>query len=148
MASLNNQGGASALPTPDSWATLHQRFTAYWLLFQADDKWGPLYVATEDVSASYHYLRTASTEEKRAAWKEQYEEASAANEREMERHMPTIYMPLVAAADALFSHPAPDVEAVRFKHELMLMEFDLGRDTVELFDVIRADIKRLTGIEA
>jgi hypothetical protein len=74
--------------------------------------------------------------------------ANAWNEREITRHMAEIYDPLVEAGLALMRTPAPDLAAVRVKHEAMSTDIsytDYEDEEGELFNILQADVRRLIG---
>lgn len=119
-------------------ATWDQRFARYEglrLLFEADDQWGPLNVATLRQTLAY---RT-----------DDYERADAQHGAQLRRHMATIYDPLIEAGLELVRTPAPDLAAVRAKHEACnadgyrLIDYEDGEG--ELFGLIEADVRRLLG---
>jgi hypothetical protein len=138
----------SSAPT---WAQALTRYTALHLVFKADNEWGPL-----KQSQVAQRLLGVPCGRPEGETPEQFSDATDAannwNEREMARHMPTIWDPMIAAALALMRTPAPDLAAVQVKHELCMDEdFDLLGHEVEheeFFDIIRADVQRLTGIVA
>lgn len=133
------------------WQTLHQRFTAYRILFEADDQWGPLAISN-GAAAATDDLRRMTTGPDRAEWEGEFRKEQSRQEAELARHMRTIYDPLLEAGMALVRCPAPDLAAVQVKHEACNADgfrlIDFENEEGELFGIIRADIARLTGIEA
>ncbi|MDP9412807.1 MAG: hypothetical protein M3Q08_01675 [Pseudomonadota bacterium] len=134
------------------WQQRLDRFDALNILFEADDQWGPLHEATVAAETSFRLIRTVR-EPEREHWTQTYHDDDGRREAELNRHMATIYDPLIEAGLALLRTPAPDMAAVRLKHEVCKGEnglrfIDYQDEDGELFDIIRADIQRLTGLEA
>ena len=131
------------------WEQHLARYTALRILFLADDQWGPLATTTRDMETSHRLARMTKADE-RAKWEAEYARSYDRHEQELQRHMDTIYDPLMDAALALLRVPAPDLAAVQVKHEVCTSELDVQGYTEtegELFDIIRADVRRLTGVE-
>lgn len=132
------------------WEARLTRYAALRILFLADDQWGPLATTTRNMETAYRLARMVKPDE-REKWETEYSRDYDRQEQELRRHMDTIYDPLMDAAVALLRTPAPDLAAVQVKHEVCMSELDVQNYTdteAELFDIIKADVRRLAGVEA
>jgi hypothetical protein len=133
----------------NEWQRRLRTFTALNLLYQADDKSGPLHRATFlESNPQFACIREPelSSQTHREAKRAQ---VRADYEAELQRHIASIYEPLIAAGTALIRTPAPDLSAVRTKHEVLVGDVDVisyeDCDS-EFFNIIRNDVARLTGV--
>jgi hypothetical protein len=130
------------------WDKRLARFEAFRLLFEADDQWGALHSANQRAEMLFSYGRHVD-EAAREKWQEQLSEANDREEAELSRHMREIYDPLIEAGLALIRTPAPDLAALRVKHEACSADgyrlIDYEDQEGELFAIIQADAARLIG---
>lgn len=130
-----------------TWDQRLARYRGFAVLYDADTSFGPLSAANTNLELRQHWGRPKN-EDQREAWEAATSAAYDKERHELSRHMREIYEPAIQAALALIRTPAPDLAAVRIKHdainsELGIMDYE-DRDE-ELFDIIRADVRRLIG---
>lgn len=129
----------------DLWRQRLERFEALRILYEADDRWGPLYVAVSGQAEARDFARAARTKEEADERRKEVEHADEIEEREMRRHIAEIWTPMIEAGLALIHTPAPDHAALRIKHELLsegigIIDYE---DEAKLFAILQEDVRRL-----
>lgn len=127
------------------WEQRLARYQGLYLLFEADDNWGPMADAVRRMEGAFYLCRRVGGAEAEAAQAD-YEKANDRQARELDRHMDEIWNPVIQAGLALVLTPAPDLDAVRIKHEAcssVLMLTDNEDVEGDLFRAVQADVRRL-----
>lgn len=122
-----------------AWDQRQQRFIGLETLFQTDERHGPLY------QANLAFEQAAEAYRRGTVTLAELDAAGEAQLAALEGHMTRYYEPAVRAAQAVYATPAPDMDAVLFKRDL-LERWDCEEG--EPLEIIEADVRRLLGEEA
>lgn len=128
------------------WNKRKARFEILSLAIDADETWGPLGSSGEVVKSLTRDAEVAKPEYRERILGMR-DAALEENSRALDRHMNDHWQPAFEAAMLVARTPAPDLEALRFKQELMTGRFWLEGEAREgeLFALFMADVTRLAG---
>lgn len=131
-----------------AWQTALRRWEIAVLLDDACETFGPEYLAREDYALTLNILRKKYGHLSPARAKPEYKAALEKAEEALAERLTLIYEtysdPELGAAQELARTPAPDLEALRFKVDLIKKrELHVYAGTKDIFDVVRADAERL-----
>lgn len=151
MASQPITQSAPDSATREEWEAAYSIYQARLILRDADQSIGALYAATERYGFTKFRLEGSYGVNWRGKQicRAEHEAAYDALTDADQLHFRTFADPLDAACVALLSTPAPDLEAVKIKLDLLEQNIfsasEIGRPGPE---IIADDIQRLTGIAA